>query len=243
LETNVIYNEDCLEGLEKLPDNSIDLLVTDPPYRIHAKSGGGLHNNREWLSNVHNDGIDKFEPKIFLEKVYPKLKTFNAYIFCSKDLLTEYINFANNQDLNWDLLIMSKRNPIPTKNNKYLSDKEYCIFVRKKGAYFNNDLDYSKYYSVKQVNVTPNKYHSTEKPLNFIKDLIKMSSKKGDIVLDPFIGSGTTAVACKSLERNFIGYEILEKYYNTALKRLGKIDKSYYEKLSKSEKPKQTQLF
>ena len=245
METNVIYNEDCIgeNGMKTLPDNSIDLLLTDPPYRIHAKSGGGLHNNREWLSNVHKDGIDKFEPQLFLEEVYSKLKIFNAYIFCSKDLLTEYINFAKNKELNWDLLIMSKANPIPTKNNKYLSDKEYCIFMREKGAYFNNDLKYKNYYSVKKVNVTPNKYHSAEKPLKFIDSIIKISSKEKDLILDPFIGSGTTALSCLQNNRKFIGYEKEKKYYNIALKRIGKFDKSYYKKLPKEEKPKQKQLF
>lgn len=134
---------------------------------------------------------------------------------------------------------MSKRNPIPTKNNKYLSDKEYCIFIREGGAYFNNDLDYSKYYSVKQVNVTSNKYHPTEKPLNFIKDLIRMSSRKNDIILDPFVGSGTTAVACKKTNRNFIGFEINRKYVDIANKRLAKIDSTYNKELPKNKQIKQ----
>ena len=243
MELNKIYNADCLNVMNKLPDNSIDLLLTDPPYRIHAKSGGGLHNKRDWLKNVHDDKIDEFEPLPFLELIYPKIKVFNAYIFCSKDLIKDYITFAEGNNLNWDIIIMAKNNPIPTKNNKYLSDVEYCFFMREKGAYFNNELDYKNYYKVKHINVTPNKYHSTEKPVGFIKQLIKVSSQENDIIIDPFIGSGTTAVCASMLNRNFIGYEILDKYYNTALRRLGRLDKNYYKELPEEERPKELQLF
>lgn len=76
LELNKIYCEDCLDGMQRIPDNYVDLVVTDPPYRIHAKSGGGLHNEREWLSNIHNDGMDEFEPKKFLEKNIFQIKNF-----------------------------------------------------------------------------------------------------------------------------------------------------------------------
>lgn len=223
LELNKIYCIDAIEGLSQLDDNSVDLVVTDPPYRLHAKSSGGLHKNRQWLQKIHDNNLDNFEPQKYLEIMIKKIKIVNMYIFCSKNLLKEYIEFADVNHFNWDILIMSKRNPIPTKNNKYLSDVEYCMFMRESGAYFNSNLDYSKYFKVKPITVTKNTFHPAEKPLNFIKDIIQVSSRENDLILDPFIGSGTTAVACKQLNRNFIGFDNKLEYVEVANKRISKV--------------------
>lgn len=228
---NKIILGDFYKEVENIPDNSIDLVVTDPPYRIHAESGGGLHNKRDWLKNVHDSKLDEFDPQKFLISIKRVLKIFNAYIFCSKDLLVDYITFAESMGYNWDLLIMGKRNPIPTKNNKYLSDIEYIIYIRDKGACF-NDLkgkeNFYKYKKVKMTNVKPSKYgHPTEKPVHLVKELIEISSIDNGIVLDPFSGSGTIAIACRELGRQYIAFEIDEEFYQNSIKRLD--GKSIYE--------------
>ncbi|MCK9440314.1 MAG: site-specific DNA-methyltransferase [Methanothrix sp.] len=209
--------------LKEISDKSIDLVVTDPPYRIHADSGGGLHNSRKWLKNVHDSNLDEFDPDKFLLEIKRVLKVFNAYIFCSKDLLVDYINFATENKYNWDLLIMGKTNPIPTKNNKYLSDIEYLMYIRECGACFNNLVGkehFYKYKKIKMTNVKASKYgHPTEKPLNIIKELIEISSNKEDIILDPFSGSGTTVIACRDLNRKFIAFEINKEFYENSIKR------------------------
>lgn len=135
-------------------------------------------------------------------------------------MLKDYIQYFESKNYNWDLLIMAKNNPIPTKNNKYLSDKEYIFFVREKGCYFNNDLSYNNYFSVKRINVTKNIYHPTEKDLSLIKELILMSSKENDLIFDSFAGSFTTFRACKDLKRNFIGCDISEDYCKIGEARL-----------------------
>lgn len=220
MEINKLILGDCYDHLKILPDKSIDLLVTDPPYRIHAESGGGLHNKRDWLKNVHDSNLDEFEPDKFLIEVQRVLKVFNAYIYCSKDLLIDYITFAKDNNYNWDLLCLCKKNPIPTKNNKYLSDLEYCMFIREKGAYFNSALSYDKYYKAKSMNVKKAEYHPTEKPFNIICDHIEISSKEGDLILDPFVGSGTTVLACKKLKRNYLAFEINAELYKNAQKKI-----------------------
>ena len=221
-ELGQLYCGNCLEILPQLEADSIDLIVTDPPYRIHAKSGGGLHNKRDWLQKVHKAGIDEFEPSLFMEVIEGSLKAFHAYIFCSKDLLDEYIGIFKEKGLQWELLIYAKNNPIPTKNNKYLSDKEYCFFVRSKGkCYFNNEAPYKKYYTVQNINVTTNEFHPAEKDMGFIQDRLLISTLPDDhVVLDPFIGSGTTAVACERLERKWIGVELSKEYCDIAVKRI-----------------------
>jgi len=221
LKENEIYFKNCLEGMKEIPDGSVDLLLTDPPYRIHAKSGGGLHNKRDWLKNVHNANIDEFDPIDFLNAIRPKLKSFHAYIFCSKDLLLDYLSWIKNIDFNYEILVYGKNNPIPTKNNKYLSDKEYCLFVREPGkCYFNNGEPFQDYKTIQFVNVTKNEYHPAQKDLDYCKRLLRISSRPSDLVLDPFAGSGTTLVACKQLGRRYIGFENNKEYYGYAKQRL-----------------------
>jgi len=207
--------------MKLIPDKSIDLVLTDPPYSIHAESDGGLHKTNPWLRNVHNAGIDSFNPYEFLKQCERVCKNMHAYIFCAKNNLKDYIDFITKKEWNWEILIYAKRNPIPTKNNKYLSDKEYCLFVRAKNCYFNNNLEFEKYKTVQYVNIGNSEFnHPTVKNLEYIKDRILFSSNEGDLILDPFLGSGTTARACKDLGRRFIGIEISEKYCEIACDRL-----------------------
>ncbi len=220
IELNTIYNEDCLETMKRIPDGTIDLILTDPPYRIHAKSGGGLHNKRDWLKNVNEAGIDSFNPIDFLPEMERICKGFHAYIFCSKDLLPDYLNRFETQGYKWEILIYAKRNPIPTKNNKYLSDKEYCLFVRDGDCYFDNNQPFDDYRTVQYVNVVSAEYHPTQKSLSYINRLIQKSTKPGQTIYDPFMGSGTTALACKELGRNYIGSEISTEYCAIAESRL-----------------------
>ena len=217
---NKIIEGDCLEVMKEIPDKSISLVVTDPPYEIHARSGGGLHNKRDWLKKVADKNLDTFKPELFLEEIKRVCKNFHAYIFCSKNLLSKYIDYFKKNNLNWEILIYAKRNPIPTKNNKYLSDKEYCFFVRDKNCYFNNDLPFEEYKTVQYVNVKKNEFHPTQKNLEFISILIRKSSKEGDVILDPYIGSGTTAIVAQQLNRQYIGIEIDSAYTEISRKRL-----------------------
>lgn len=218
---NKVTCGDCLELMKELPDKCIDLVLTDPPYTIHAKSGGGLHKKRGWLKNVHEAGIDEFSPTDFLVEYERICKTMHAYIFCAKGNLLDYLGFISSKGWNYEILIYGKENPVPTKNNKYLSDKEYCLFIRDKKCFFNNDLKFEKYKTIQTVNVVPSQWgHPTEKNLEYIKDRILFSSREKDIILDPFLGSGTTARAAKDLGRNFVGFEISPEYCEIARKRL-----------------------
>ena len=126
-----------------------------------------------------------------------------------------------------DLLTWHKTNPVPTCNNKYLSDTEYCLFFRQKGVKLYGSYDTKRKWYVTSLNVQDKeKYnHPTIKPLNIIKNLIGNSAVADDpegipLVMDPFMGSGTTAVACKMLGLNYTGFEINSEYYENSLRRL-----------------------
>ena len=227
MKTNIIYNSDCLEGLKNLSDKSIDLVVTDPPYKFENQGGGFYAKNkstqRVYLDSLKNIKCCEFEPEEFLDVLKPKMKKFYGYFFCNKTLVVPYIQWAIKNKFNYDILVMAKSNPIPSFNNHHLSDLEYIIMIRDKGTYFSKhkDIDdFRKFY----LTSCKKGIHPAEKPLELIERFIKVSSKEGDIVLDPFMGSGTTALAAKNMNRQYLGYELNEEYYKVCLKRLGEFE-------------------
>ena len=124
---------------------------------------------------------------------------------------------------NVDLLVWHKTNPIPTCNNKYLSDLEYCVFARDPGVGLGGTYETkTKLFETACNKDDKDSYaHPTIKPLTIIETLVGNSTKsKDDIVFDPFLGSGTTAVAAKRLGRKYLGFEISEEYYQVAKDRL-----------------------
>lgn len=213
---------DCLEIMKTIPDKSIDLVVIDPPYEINANGSGGAFGKekRNYHAEVKtlSDGITN----LVLDELVRIMKKINIYIWCNKNQLRQYIDYFENLGATTDLLTWHKTNPVPTCNNKYLSDTEYLLYFRKDGIPM-----YGTYATKKKYYVTPTnkedkkKYgHPTIKPLNIVENLIINSSQEHDTVLDCFMGSGTTGVACKELNRNFIGIELDEKYFNIAKERI-----------------------
>ena len=138
IETNHIYNMDCLQGMKQIPDGTIDLCVTDPPYELETSGGGifdakdaykayGGHNPRKIMKNIAKitDGFDE----MILNEVCRVLKKINVYLWCSQKQIPKYIDyFVKDRGCNWDLLTWHKTNPVPTCGNKYLSDTEYLLF-------------------------------------------------------------------------------------------------------------------
>lgn len=224
-ELNKIYNEDCYQAIKKIPDKSIDLIVTDPPYEIETKGGNtnigkslkvGMCKELEQLEII--DGIDTQ----ILDEYMRVLKKPNIYIWCNKKQVLEYLEyFVKKHQCSFEIMVWIKTNPTPLCGGNYLIDKEFCLYFRK-GFKLNTRFETASTYWI----TSKNKYdkdsfeHPTIKPLEIIKTLIENSSKEADVVLDTFMGSGTTAVACKELNRNFIGFEIDKKYCEVACNRL-----------------------
>ena len=151
------------------------------------------------------------------------MKKFYGYFFCNKTLVVPYIQWAIKNKFNYDILVMAKSNPIPSYNNHHLSDLEYIIMIREKGSYFSKhkDIDdFRKFY----LTSCRKGVHPAEKPVDLIKRFIRVSSQENDIILDPFLGSGTVAVAAKDLNRRYIGYEINEDYCKIAHDRVDDLD-------------------
>lgn len=222
METDRIYNEDCIRGLERIPDKSIDLIVMDPPYEMETVGGGTFGpSNKQYHGELTQ--ISKGISNEVLEKLCGKMRAINIYIWCNKNQLRQYIDYFDDKGCNIDLLTWHKTNPVPTCNNKYLSDTEYCVFARDGGVKVYGSYETKRKWYVSELNVADKKKygHPTIKPLNIIKNLILNSSQGGGTVLDPFMGSGTTAVACKLTGRHYLGFEIDPEYFEIAKKRIG----------------------
>lgn len=223
--TDCIYNKNCLDGLKNLPDNCVDLCITDPPYLFDAR-GSGFHKrgssaSSDYFDELGDNGLAQGFQIDILKETERVLKATNTYVFCNKNLLLPILDFY--KDKNIDLLVWHKTNTLPIINNKYLSDLEYIVFARDKGVplHIANTKVGSKVYTsvinVKDKNVW---HHPTIKPLPLIERLVRNSSNEGDVVLDPFLGSGTTAVAALRNKRHYIGFEINSKYYEIATRRI-----------------------
>ena len=212
---------DCFEGLKSIPDKSIDLVVTDPPYKISTKGAGIMRKK-----NIRT--YDAIEPIAsgYDERIIPELirvmKKINIYIWLSHAQLLPTLNlFVNEYKCNYTVIAWHKTSCPPFCNNNYLKDSEYCIHFRERGVPIYGDYQTKKTYYVTGINRDKDQYkHPTIKPLQIITNMIINSSREGDTVLDPFIGSGTTGVACMQTGRNFIGFEIDPTYYQIAQKRI-----------------------
>lgn len=217
-----LYNADCYEKIKDIPDGSVDLVIIDPPYDIHAGFGGGIMKgkDKEYLNQIKGMS-DGFSGEILLE-LCRVMKKINCYIFCSRKQILPLVEFFTGRSCNWELLVWCKTNPVPACCNKYLSDKEYILFFREKGVKIYGTFETKRTYYVTPLNQKEKKlyHHPTIKPVPIVKNLITNSSQRGGVVLDCFMGSGTTGVAAKELGRNFIGIEIDKEYYEIAKKRI-----------------------
>lgn len=227
MELNKIYNMDCLEGMKLIPDNTIDLVVTDPPYLIET-SGAGIYKqaDKQYVKEL-NDMKDGFSTQV-LDELCRIMKKINIYFFCSQKQIIPLLDyFVKGKKCNWNLLTWHKTNPVPACGNKYLTDTEYILFFREKGVKIYGEFKTKFTYYITPLNQSDKKKygHPTIKPINIVTNLIVNSSLENGIVFDPFMGSGTTAVAAKECGRNFIGYELDSDYYEICNKRLEEINK------------------
>lgn len=218
-----LYNTDAYEAIKSLPDNSIDLIVTDPPYLLSGlnggfakKAGGG---NYVKLIEAHEILGKGFDFGLFgeFERIQPKL---NAYIFCNAKLLKSMLaHLSPRDDITTDILIWHKTNARPQPRNRYKFDVEYILYLSSAGAHldtFASHFSSHIYQAGLRNNINKMTAHPTEKPLALIENLVLNSSKEGEMVLDCFMGGGTTARACKLHNRKFIGYEIDKDFYEQA---------------------------
>ena len=213
-----LIHGDCLDIMRSLAARSVDLICTDPPYIIGSQ-GCGLAGDRKYLHDISANALDRGFDPVVLEEFLRVLKTPNLILFCSRLQIRDYLNWAHERHLKWSLICWHKSNPTPLTNNNYLPDTEYILHFwagkKLRGAYHSK----RRFYLQPAVK-SPTAGHPTVKPLNIIKNLILNATTRGDIVLDPFMGSGTTGVAAINLGHKFIGIEISGDYLEIAKRRI-----------------------
>lgn len=223
---NKIYNNNCLELMKKIKDNTIDLLITDPPYPTtkrggHGNSGGMCKNDIFNKGKVfeHND----IKPQEYIPEFYRILKEgTHCYIMTNHINLYEILTVAKETGFHFiKSLIWNKGNKI--MGQAYMSQFEYILFFRK-GAFkkINNcgTADILNVPNKKTKDEDGKNIHDTEKPIELMQILIENSSQENDIVLDPFVGVGSTALAAINANRKYLGFEIDITYYNIAKERI-----------------------
>lgn len=215
-----LLHGDCLELMKDIPDNSVDLIITDPPYRGISGGKAGKKNQPSGIL-TQNDGKlfqhNNIKPEAWFPELYRVLKPkSHCYIMTNTINLRTYLNLANECGfLLHNLLVWQKNNATP--NKWYMKNAEYILFLRKGSQKFINHMGSKTVHSFANVKT---RRHPTEKPISLMEFYIKNSSKPAEVVFDPFMGSGTTGVACMNTGRNFIGIELDEKYFDIACKRI-----------------------
>lgn len=227
LENNCIYQGDMRSYMNGIKDNSVDLIVTDPPYPTTSRgnagnSGGMLQKDINRKGKVfENNNININD---WIHRLYRVLKpTGHCYIMTNHKNLQEYLNAIQNAGFYFiKNLIWDKGNKI--MGQYYMSQYEYIIFCRKGAGRMINDCgtpDILKVANQKHKHNDGSNWHDTEKPVDLMKILVKNSSQKRELILDPFMGVGSTMIAAKELNRDYIGIELDKKYYDITSERLG----------------------
>ena len=217
---------DCLIEIHKIPDESIDLICTDPPYKLTSRGGSGTMSGY-WANDKAKSGKvfnhNDIEIEEYLPEFYRVLKDgTHCYIMCNHLNLPHFIDVINKSEFKFiKCLIWDKQSKICGRY--YMGQFEYIIMLRKGRERTINNCGTSDILSIplkRNKDNNGNNIHDSEKPVSLMELLIENSSNEGEVVLEPFLGSGTTAIACKNLNRRCIGIEIDENYYNIAKKRI-----------------------
>ena len=211
---------DCLELMKDIPDKSIDMILVDPPYKM-TKRGKSCRPN--WMPNNMGENVFNGEipdVKDWMSECYRILKEgTHFYTFCNTNDILEYLQTAKECGFKLhNIITMIKDTGMPCR--WYLKNCELVLFFRKGKAKPINDMTSRDWVKVNMPTKKNGKLHITQKPLDFIQKLVTNSSNEGDTVLDCFMGSGTTGIACINTNRNFIGMELDENYFNIAKERI-----------------------
>ena len=226
-----LYNGDCLEVMDKLIEEGVkvDCILTDPPYMIARKNNFHTMGRKGIDFGEWDKDVDLFS---WLDRI-PKLLSKNGSVVIFNDWknLGDIARYCESLGLEIkDLLRWEKTNPMPrNRDRRYITDYECAIWlVNKKSKWVFNRLD-EKYQRPKfeypVVSGNEKTMHTTQKPVKLMEEIIRVHTKKDNTILDCFMGSGSTGVACANTNRKFIGIELDNNYFDIASKR---IEEAYF---------------
>jgi len=212
---------DCTvrENVERLMGGERAVVMfSDPPYRMETQGGGALHEQYSKTAERIKDIVD-FKPSAFLStlQMYFEKDYHSTFLFCNKDLILEYLIYAKENKLSANILVWHKPVVVPF-GDSHRPDIEYIVFFRHRAKWVNglSDANYSRCLEYPNQR---DEMHPTVKPLELVKNQLRITSEGDDIVVDPFGGSGTTIIAAQNLSRRCFACEISEKYGAVILER------------------------
>ncbi|HEL9638169.1 TPA: site-specific DNA-methyltransferase [Streptococcus suis] len=219
MEVNKIYNIDVIKFMSQLPDESIDLVVTDPPYLISYKTNRRKEGGHKFSNVIENDNNPELI-KNYIKECYRVLKNNTAmYMFCSFDKVDFFKKEIEKYFTIKNIIIWKKNNHTAGDLEAQFGKQYEMIILANKGRKpFNGDR-LTDVWSFNRV--SPDKLvHQNQKPIDLIKRCIIKHSNKGDLIFDGFMGSGTTAIAAIDTDRRFLGCEIDKEYFEIAQNRV-----------------------
>ena len=206
---------DCMELMNNIPNESVDLVLTDIPYNVVNREDNGLRK-----LDKENADVLTFDLINFLEQLYDKAKS-TIIIFCGKEQVSIIHSYFNDKQKKGKgtvrQLIWEKSNPSPMNGQHiYLSGVENAIWFKKRGGTFNAHCKNTVF----KYPIGRSKLHPTEKNHLLLQELILDNSNENDLILDPCMGSGSTGVVALQNNRNFLGIELNQNYFEIAKNRL-----------------------
>ena len=233
---STIYNGDCTVEMQKIANDSVDLILTDPPYNLGnfminrstnlAKMRENFFANAGWDNLEFDEWVERMDS--FFEDAARIIKTGGSMIiFMSIIKVETIIKLAEKHGFYYKTTgIWHKLNPMPRNMNLHFVNSTeawiYFTYKKKTGTFNNGNKMIHDFIETSVVSNGEKKAgkHPTQKPIALLEHFVKLLSNEGDLVVDPFMGSGSTGVVCKKLGRNFVGVEFDKEYYEIAQRRI-----------------------
>jgi site-specific DNA-methyltransferase (adenine-specific)/modification methylase len=229
-----IIQGDCFKLIKKVKDNSVDLILTDPPYNLAKHSTGNI--KFDWRKEINNDIAEWDKKDIEPEKIADEFVRIlkpdgNLFVFCSYNLIGKWYDALDHKFDSTNFMVWHKTNPTPKFfKNGFLNSCEIilCCWNKKHKWNFGKQNEMHNFFE-SPICSGPERLkepkHPTQKPVALLSHIIKIASNENDIVFDPFMGVASTGVAALKLNRRFVGIELDDQYFNASEKRLMEIAK------------------
>lgn len=217
---NTIINADCLDVMRKMPDKCVDLVLTDPPFNI-VTSGGGLAKTRDHFNKINGYSNPKADwcSADILDEYVRVCKKVNIFVFGSKQELFKLISYAVDNGYIYHIIPLLKHNPLPVTKNTWLNN-EYGVHICAERILCTLNYHDKIPYYLMPTNFGRETNHPNEKPVMFLRQIIRNLTNPDNTVFDPFSGSASTAIACYREKRNYMGTEISSDYWQASVMRL-----------------------
>jgi site-specific DNA-methyltransferase (adenine-specific) len=226
MEINKIYNIDCMELMSDIPDSSIDFVLTDIPYNISRENNFKTMKDRTGRNGIDFGEWDKDFDEKQLKHIVPKIKKGGGLFTFHEPQQFPVIRNLLDELTFKDMLVWQKTNPMPrNRDRRYISNIEMASWYVKEGLPWvfhrqNDNYDGCVFLYPSESGGGYKRYHPCQKNVKMLESIIIRHTNEGDIVFDPYAGSGSTCVAALNTNRRFIGCEIDTAYCDIAIKRI-----------------------